>query len=165
MTGEQIPVILLPGGVMPAAPAYADLVRALGPGVDARPKELELYAGEEPPAGWNLGTEVEGIERFADETGFKRFHLVGYSGGGACSLAFCAAHPERLLSLALSEPAWAGNDGLSDDEAARWKEFARVEQLPFNEMMPAFMRAPERDHVVRHGSIAAVTAGRRSPHR
>jgi pimeloyl-ACP methyl ester carboxylesterase len=132
---------------MPAALAYADLVQALGPHVDARPKELELYAGEEIPAGWNLATEVRGIEHVADEAGFERFHLVGYSGGGACSLAFCAAHPERLLSLALSEPAWAGNDGLSDDEAARWQEFARVEQLPFAEMMPAFVRAQLRDDV------------------
>jgi pimeloyl-ACP methyl ester carboxylesterase len=37
--------------------------------------------------------------------GLDRFHLVGYSGGGFVSLAFAGAHPERLLSLALFEPA------------------------------------------------------------
>ena len=78
--GERSQAILLPGGVMPAELAYADLVRALGPEVDAHPKELELYAGSESPAGWGLQTEIEGIRRFADKAGFERFHLVGYSG-------------------------------------------------------------------------------------
>lgn len=32
----------------------------------------------------------------------------GYSGGGASALALAAAHPSRLLSLGLLEPAWAG---------------------------------------------------------
>jgi len=40
---KKIPVILLPGGVIPAALAYADLVKALGPEADAHPKELEIY--------------------------------------------------------------------------------------------------------------------------
>ena len=44
---ERIPVIILPGAVMPAALAYEDLVTALGPEVDARPKELEIYAGDD----------------------------------------------------------------------------------------------------------------------
>ena len=41
-----------------------------------------------------------GILRAAEAAGFERFHLVGYSGGGAISAAFAARHPERLLSLA-----------------------------------------------------------------
>lgn len=144
---NKFQVILLPGGVMPAALAYPDLVTALGPDVDARPKELEIYARDETPQGWGLDTEVEGIRRFADEAGFERFHLVGYSGGGASSLAFCAAYPKRLISLALSEPAWAGNEGLSTEERERWDEFARVGTLPPQEMMPAFVRAQLRDGV------------------
>jgi pimeloyl-ACP methyl ester carboxylesterase len=147
MPGEPIPVILLPGGVMPAAMAYQDLVLALGPEVDAHPKELEIYAGDEPPEGWGLQTEVEGIRRVADEAGFERFHIVGYSGGGACSLVFCATYPERLLSLALSEPAWAGNEDLSEDERERWHEFDRVRRLSPQDMMPAFVRAQLRDGV------------------
>src|SRR5437016_2391498 len=132
---------------MPAALAYEDLVTALGPEVDARPKELEIYAGDEPPKGWGLHTEVEGVRHLADEAGFDRFHLVGYSGGGPSSLAFCASHPERLMSLALSEPAWAGNEGLSAEERTRWKEFDRIGRLPPQEMMPAFVRAQLRDGV------------------
>jgi hypothetical protein len=51
MQDELFQAILLPGAVLPAELAYPDLVRALGTDVDARPKEHELYASSEPPAG------------------------------------------------------------------------------------------------------------------
>lgn len=108
MQDERLHAILLPGAVMPAEFAYPDLVRALGTDVDARFKEHDLYASSEPPAGWGLDTEVEAIRRFVDEAGFERFHLVGYSDGGAVAIAFCATYPGRLASLALNEPAWTG---------------------------------------------------------
>jgi pimeloyl-ACP methyl ester carboxylesterase len=132
-------VIMLPGGVLPASLAYGALLGELGNGVHAVAKELEVYAGDQPPAGFTLEVEVAGILRCAEEAGFERFHLVGYSGGGASSLAFAAANPDRLQSLALLEPAWAGNDSLSPEEAAVWVEFRRIAELPPDEMMPAFM--------------------------
>jgi pimeloyl-ACP methyl ester carboxylesterase len=135
----SIQVILLPGGVMPALLAYADLIAALGSDVEAVAKELEMYAGPEPPVGYTLGTEVEGILRTAHQVGFDRFHLVGYSGGGASSLAFAAARPERLLSLALIEPAWLGNEGLGPEERAVWDQFERIMELPADQLMPAFV--------------------------
>ena len=73
-------VILLPGGVMPAQLAYADLIQALGSDVEAVAKELEMYAGSQPPAGYTLDCEVDGILRAASKAGFDRFHLAGYSG-------------------------------------------------------------------------------------
>src|SRR6266700_2807185 len=94
-----------------------------------------------------MHTEVEGILRVADEAGFEQFHLGGYSGGGASALAFCAAYPERLLSLALNEPAWAGNEGLSPEEQERWDEYDRIAGLPPQEKMPAFIRAQLRQGV------------------
>ena len=79
-------VILLPGSVLPAESAYRDLVTALGPEVDAVAKDLELYATPEPPEVYDLEPEVAGVLREADDRGWERFHLVGYSGGGAaCS--------------------------------------------------------------------------------
>ena len=135
------PVILLPGVVLPAALAYPGLVAALGDGFECLPKELEVYAGPEPPIGFGLDTEVEGIARAAQRPGFERFHLVGYSGGGASSLAFAATYPQRLLSLALLEPAWAGNEGLGPEEQALWTEGDRIKGLPPDQRMPAFMRA------------------------
>jgi pimeloyl-ACP methyl ester carboxylesterase len=134
-------VILLPGSVLPAEPAYVALLEALGDEVDAVAKELEVYAGDEPQPNYTLGVEIEGILSGAEASGFDRFHLVGYSGGGASSLAFAAKHPERLRSLALLEPAWAGNNGLDPAEEAVWREFERIKALPGEEMMPAFMRA------------------------
>src|SRR5690242_14917015 len=84
-------VIMLPGGVLPADLAYKNLLAELGDEVDARIKDLEVYAADRPPPDYSLDTEVAGIARVADEAGFGRFHLVGYSGGGASSLAFTAA--------------------------------------------------------------------------
>jgi pimeloyl-ACP methyl ester carboxylesterase len=131
--------ILLPGGVMPAELAYGALLEALGDDTEAIAKDLEVYAGPEPPPGYTLDDEIGGVLRAADGSGFERFHLVGYSGGGAASLAFAAKHPERLTSLALLEPAWMGNEGLSPEEQALWRDFDRVATLAPEQMMPAFV--------------------------
>jgi len=157
--------ILLPGGILPAEVAYPGLIAALGPDVDARYKEFELYAGDAPPPGWGLDTEVEGILRFAKGAGFDRFHLVGYSGGGACALAFCAAHPERLLSLTLNEPAWGGNEGWSDEERDYWRRLDEIMALPPDEMIAAFMqsgrpRSPNHHHPIRNLHRLGSRSGR-----
>jgi pimeloyl-ACP methyl ester carboxylesterase len=132
-------VVLLPGGVMPAEFAYGALFESLGDEVHAVAKELEIYATAAPPPGYTIQTEIDGILRAAKAAAFDRFHLVGYSGGGASSLAFTAQYPERLLSLALIEPAWMGNDELSPEEQALWREFERIATLPDDEMMAAFV--------------------------
>jgi pimeloyl-ACP methyl ester carboxylesterase len=131
--------ILLPGGVMPADLAYEALLDVLGEDVWAIAKDLELYAGDKPPPGYALQHEIDGVLRAAEDAGFDRFHLVGYSAGGASSVAFAAAHPERLLSLALLEPAWIGNQGLSPEEQAVRDEFDSIVTLPPDRMLPAFV--------------------------
>jgi pimeloyl-ACP methyl ester carboxylesterase len=139
--------VLLPGAILPAELAYPALIAELGPDVDARAKELEVYRGDRPPGGYSLETEVEGIRMFADDAGFDRFHLVGYSGGGASSLAFCATYPERLISLTLNEPAWAGTEGRSEEEQGWWARFDDVMRLPFDQMLPAFTHIQLREDV------------------
>ena len=99
------PIIALPGGVMPAAIRYAPLQSALGSDTKVHTKDLEVYAAEAPPANYTIDLELAGLERFADKLSADRFHLVGYSGGGFVSLAFAGAHPDRLISLAVFEPA------------------------------------------------------------
>jgi pimeloyl-ACP methyl ester carboxylesterase len=126
--------------MLPAELAYGALIAALGPDVDAVTKDLKVYAAPEPPEHHSLDAEVAGVVREADARGWERFHLVGYSGGGAASLAFAAARPERLATLALLEPAWAGQWNLSSRERELWLAFERLEGLPPEEFIQAFMR-------------------------
>jgi pimeloyl-ACP methyl ester carboxylesterase len=133
-------VILLPGSVLPGDLAYGSLVAALGSTTDAVVKELEVYATPEAPPDYTLDHEVLGVLRDADERSWEHFHLVGYSGGGAAALAFAARHSERLASLALLEPAWAGRWDLSQLEQALWHEYDRLEALPPDEFMRTFVR-------------------------
>lgn len=136
MTGVSTHVIALPGGVMPAALRYASLAAALGDEVQFHLKDLEVYSGPEPPAGYSIQMEVDAVARFADAEGLDRFHLLGYSGGGFVSLAFAGAHPERLLSLALFEPASIPGP-LTAEEAELYR---RLEADLAGKSGPEFMR-------------------------
>lgn len=140
-------VILLPGSVLPAELAYGSLIRELGASVDAVAKDLEIYSTDAPPENYTLDLEVAGALRQAEARGWDRFHLAGYSGGGAAALAFTARHPDRLLSLALLEPAWAGNWDLSPEERALWQEYERLEDLPPQQFMEAFVQLQVRQGV------------------
>jgi pimeloyl-ACP methyl ester carboxylesterase len=142
-------VILLPGGILPADLAYGALIDALGNGTEALAKDLELYAGDEPPLDYSLDSEVVSVLREADARGWERFHLVGYSGGGAAALATAAQDPGRLLSLALLEPAWAGNWDLSEAERRIWRGLEKLEALTDPaEFMAAFVRLELRPGVL-----------------
>jgi pimeloyl-ACP methyl ester carboxylesterase len=134
---EKPPVIFVPGGIMPAELAYGPLLGVIGDQIRPYPKELEVYATDQPPANYGLEVEVEGIRRVADAAGLERFHLVGYSAGGASSLAFTAKYPERLNSLALIEPALIG-DHVPED-AHDWADMERLIMLPPADRMAAFL--------------------------
>ena len=102
--GATTPVILLPGITVPAHVAFAPLVAELG-ATTVVTKELEVYRDAQPPPGYRLEVEVDGLERAAAERGLERFHLVGHSLGGAIALAYLATRPARVASVALNEPA------------------------------------------------------------
>jgi len=140
--------ILLPGSVLPAQPAYGALIEALGPEVQTVAKDLELYAGDAPPPGWSLDTEVDGVLREADARRWDTFHLVGYSGGGAAALAVAAKHPERLTSLVLLEPAWAGDWDWRPAHARLWEQYEALHSLPPAQFMAGFMKLAVRPDVV-----------------
>jgi pimeloyl-ACP methyl ester carboxylesterase len=132
-------VLLLPGVVLPASLAYGALLDALPEGTRAIAKDLELYAADEPPAGYTLDMEGDGILRAAAEAGFGRFHLAGYSAGGAAALRFATLQPERLRSLTLLEPAWAGNQQTPAEQEVQ-AEFERAAALPAEDRMGPFVR-------------------------
>src|SRR5207237_210881 len=109
------------GVIMPCALRYAALLRELDNGVRAITKDLELYAGPgTPPQGYDITMELDGISETAQDAGWDRFHLYGHSGGGAVALAYVAAHPERVLSLAVDEPAYDFLD--STESRGYWSE-------------------------------------------
>jgi pimeloyl-ACP methyl ester carboxylesterase len=132
-----VSVLFLPGIVMPAALRYAPLIKGLGNSVQALVKELEVYAAAAPPAGYAIADEVDGISRAADAAGFERFHLYGHSAGGACALAYVAAHPERILSLALDEPA---SDFSPEARSALQHDLDGIAELPAGEKVAVFLR-------------------------
>ncbi|HEY2206402.1 MAG TPA: alpha/beta fold hydrolase [Pseudonocardia sp.] len=127
--------LFLPGITTPAHVAFAALLTELDPSVEVVTKELEVYAGDEPPEGYGLETELDGLDRFAAERGHDRFHLYGHSIGGAVALAYTARHGERVASLALNE---AATDFSPDDRAAIAAQ--RLGELPEDQRMAAFVR-------------------------
>jgi len=140
-----VPVVFLAGILTPAALRYSPLLEVLGSDIRALTKDLEVYGGDAvPPPGYSLRTEVVGIARAADDAGFDAFHLYGYSGGGACAIAFTAASPGRVLSLALDEPAI---DFGAEDAALIREVFLPMMELPPEEQLGAFVRSMYRSDV------------------
>lgn len=140
-------IVFLPGAVMPAATQYEPLLRVLGDRAHPLLHDLEVYAGDAPPPGYDLDVEVESLRQAADAAGWDRVHLVGYSGGGAVCLAFTAAYPERVKSLALSEPAAIPSPQWREQEAGWWAEVQRAMLLPPQEQMREFVRIHLRPDV------------------
>lgn len=130
-------VFFLPGIIAPAAQRYAPLLKHLED-VNAVLKDLEVYRDDAPSVAYSMATETDGLLRVADEAGVERFHLYGHSGGGAVALAFAVAHPDRVLTLAVDEPA----SDFTDEGNAEygWPEFDRVLQLQPSESMSEFLK-------------------------
>jgi pimeloyl-ACP methyl ester carboxylesterase len=130
-------VIFLPGILRPAALRYAPLIKELADSTRTLTKDLEVYATAAPRAGYAIEWEVDSISRAADAAGFDRFHLYGHSAGGACALAYVAVHPERVLSLALDEPA---SDFSREDRSALQEDLDEIAGRPADAMLAAFLR-------------------------
>jgi len=134
-------VICLPGGVAPAAQRYSPLKSTLHGRAELHLKDHELYGGQSPPADYSVEMELAAVDRFADSLGLERFHLLGYSGGGFLSLAFAGTRPQRLLSLALFEPAMIPGQRGPEEQAAMDYLNAQLDGLQGPAFMAAFVRA------------------------
>lgn len=142
----SVDVIALPGGVTPAAQRYAPVAAAVK-GVELHTKDLEVYSADSPPAGYSIAMEVDAVLRLAGSLGLERFHLIGYSAGGFISLALAAAHPERLLSLALFEPAGVPGQPGEEERSYRSRLEKELAGLSGAEYMRAFITAQVRPGV------------------
>ncbi len=121
--------------ILPAHVAYAPLMAELAHSSPVVTKELEVYAGDQPPPDYGLDLEVDGLDRFATGHGFDRFHLYGQSFGGALALAYLARHPDRVASVSLNEPATDFSDA---DRAAIAAQ--QLSDGPEDQRMQQFVR-------------------------
>ena len=106
-------------------------------------KDLEVYATPAPPrtTAWSSRSPACCARRMRSAgSGF----ISSGTAGGAASLAVAAARPERLASLALLEPAWAGTWDLSPSEQAVWLEHDRLEGLRTRSSCPPCGSASSR---------------------
>jgi pimeloyl-ACP methyl ester carboxylesterase len=147
MTDKLPKVLLVPGGVNPGAVTYGPLLRILDGNARCTVKELDVYAADAPPPDYTIESEAESIGAAADAAGFAAFHLVGYSGGGAAALVFTALHPQRVLSLGLTEPAWIGNEGWTPGERQFWAVAEAMRDIDDAEFMRRFASAQMADGV------------------
>jgi len=131
------PVIFLPGIIAPAAIRYGPLVERL-PDVNVLVHDLAVYDGDTPPTDFSVATELDALEHAADTAGFERFHLYGHSGGGAVALAYAVTRGDRLVSLAVDEP--ASDFTAEGDLVYGWPEFDKALELPPGPSTAAFMR-------------------------
>ena len=64
-----------------------------------------------PPPGytWSLGGFINDLERLVDALELDRVHLIAETGATFISLGFAHQHPERLRSLTVCPPSFAGS--------------------------------------------------------
>ena len=71
---------------------------------------------------WSLDAMVDDVGAVADAAGAERFHLVGESTGGTVALAFAARHPDRVLTVTVSNGAHQGG---AIENLEPWKRIIR----------------------------------------
>jgi len=119
-TGEP-PLVLLPGGLT-GWQSWLPLVPPLS--ADRAVVRLQLICNAEGLAGrpgdpsYDAEVERKSIGMTLEAAGVSGMHLVGWSNGGRIALDFALAHPDRVLTLTLVEPAayWLVAD---EEESAR----------------------------------------------
>ncbi|MFT3723629.1 MAG: alpha/beta hydrolase [Hyphomonadaceae bacterium] len=106
--------LILVHGLAASVQAWRPWVQRLSTDFRLVAIDLPGHGLTEAPPGYraSLDRNAALVEALADEIGAKRFVLTGNSMGGAVSLAYAMAHPERLDGLVLVDAAgWPGADG------------------------------------------------------
>ncbi|HLV44411.1 MAG TPA: alpha/beta hydrolase [Aggregatilineales bacterium] len=130
ITGKGEPLVLVPGGLtgwlswQPHAARLAASYRVV---------RLQLLSveyglkGAPLPEDYSALTEKQALQNALDDAGIETAHFAAWSYGGAITLAFALAHPERVRSLTLIEPPaiWAlrSRGPLSEPVQADWQAF------------------------------------------
>lgn len=126
--GEGRPVVLVPGGLTGRVSwtPLADVLSVRRRTVRVQPVHNELgSAGERGDAGYTAAVERESLLMTMDDLGLGTADFTGWSAGGRALIEFALAHPERVRTLTLVEPAayWI-LDGLGESApVARLNQF------------------------------------------
>lgn len=141
----MIPTFFLGGILMPSRFRFGPLVAALGSSPELEVKELDVYASDRVPDDYSLASEIDALDRLAAERGFDRFHLYGYSIGGSIALAYVAAYPDKVVSLAVDEPATDFSD--ADRELLTAQGVNGLAEMPPEQRMQVYVRSLVRPGV------------------
>ena len=162
VTGEGEPLVLVPGGLtgwVSWAP-LANVLSARHRTVRVQPIHNELgSAGERGDAGYTAAIERESLLMTMDALGIETADFAGWSGGGRALIEFALAHPERVRTLTLVEPAayWILDDlGETDPQVARLNQFLHalagqdVSEDDVAEFLELAGLAPSKEQVREH---------------
>ena len=107
--GEGEPILLLHGGLLADENTPLLLEPALTDGHKVINYHRRGFAGSEHPSGHaQIGDQVADAVALLDHLGIDQIHVVGHSLGGVIGIQIALDHPDRVLTLALMEPAVMG---------------------------------------------------------
>ena len=123
------PTVIFHHGVASCAAAWDGWIPALVGRCRLVRFDLRGHGASPLPPGfeWSLDSTVDDLGAVADAAGAERFHLVGESLGGTVALAFAARHPERVLSLTVSNGTHLGG---AIENLEPWERLIREEGMP-----------------------------------
>ncbi len=105
-SGQDDPVICLPGGPMQASEYFGDLG-----GLSAHRSLVRLdlrgtgdSAVPADPASYRCDRQVDDVEALREHLGLTQIDLLGHSAGGSLAVLYAARHPDRVRRLALVTP-------------------------------------------------------------
>ena len=139
-------VVFLPDGLLPVETGYRPLLNSLNTKIRPVLKTLEVYRTNRPPCDYGLEMEIQGIYRCLGQS--EPFHFVGYSGGASIALAFAIQYPSQVLTMALVEPAWIGNQELTELQIKYWANLEKVWSEPLEQRISLFIRENLRQGVL-----------------
>lgn len=113
--------ILFHHGIGTCADCWADWVPVLADRYRIVTFDLPGHGARPVPDGisWEWQALIDDVLAVADAAGARRFHLVGESTGGTVALACGADHPDRVLSIGVSNGAFKG---ASIQNVAAWQD-------------------------------------------
>ena len=122
------PAVIFHHGVASCAAAWDGWTPALVGRYRLVRFDLRGHGASPLPPGfeWSLDATVGDLAAVADAAGAERFHLVGESLGGTVALAFAARHPERVLSLTVSNGTHLGG---AIENLEPWERLIRGEGM------------------------------------